>query len=59
MIAACNANNESMVSFWEDTWNLGVLKWKSSELYTYTLNKKILVQAFMHRNIENLLWLPH
>lgn len=40
MIASCTIRNGMTTSFWEDTWDIGVLKWRFPELYNFALNKK-------------------
>lgn len=57
-MASCIAKNGATISFWEDTWNLGVMKLQYPEFYTYALNKKISVQTFRQNDIQDLLWLP-
>lgn len=58
MTSSCNATNGATVSFWEDSWNLGVMKLIYPELNTYALNKYISVKAFLEGRIEDLFWLP-
>lgn len=58
MMASCIAKNGSTIIFWEDTWNLGVMKLQYPELYTYALNKKVSVQTFHQNDIQDLFWLP-
>lgn len=58
MISSCVVKNGLTVNFWNDSWNVGVLKWKYPDLYEFAHNKNIIVQSFVSTDVENLLWLP-
>jgi hypothetical protein len=53
MMAACKAHEGNTLYFWRDTWNAGVLQWKFSQLYSFSLNKNISLKAFRDREIQN------
>lgn len=52
MISSCKINKGITSSFWNDTWDHGVMKWKYPELHNYALNKKISVQTFLHKRLK-------
>jgi hypothetical protein len=58
MMAACTVNEGSSQYFWMDTWNLGILQWNFSQLYSFALNKNILAKAFKTCDIQRHFWLP-
>lgn len=57
-MASCSVRNGIITSFWEDTWDFGVLTLLFPELYSFSLNKKISVQKFLQSDIDHLLQLP-
>lgn len=58
MLSSCSVKSGISTSFWHDTWDFGVLKWKFHELYNFALKKKVSVQTFIQSDVEQLLWLP-
>lgn len=58
MLAQCQVQNGSTVSFWNDTWNLGVLKQKFPQLHYFALNEHISVSGFLQIATNQVFWLP-
>jgi len=52
-IATYNVKKGNSVIFWKDLWNLGVLQWKSPQLYSFVRYQNISVKVFsLERSIE-------
>jgi hypothetical protein len=51
VLASCNVAEATPFVFWSDTWNVGVLKWKFPQLFSFAKNQKILVESFLSQDV--------
>lgn len=52
-LASCSFGDGTSVSFWEDIWDMGLLKLEFPHLYSFAKDTKISVATFLSRDIKN------
>lgn len=57
-IASYSANFGSSMVFWGDLWDLGVLKWKYPQLFSFARNKRCSVKQFIEWDESMSFFLP-
>jgi len=57
-IAFCSVGQGNTVSFWEDTWNFGLLKLEFAQLFSFARDPMISVAAFLQRDVQQNFHLP-
>lgn len=57
-LASCSFGDGVTVSFWDDVWNLGLLKLEFPQLFPFAKDPKISVANFLSRDIEDNFLLP-
>jgi hypothetical protein len=57
-LASCSFGDGTSVSFWEDIWDMGLLKLEFPQLFSFAKDTKISVATFLSRDIENNFLLP-
>jgi hypothetical protein len=47
MLASCKAGRGNSICFWSDTWDLGVLRWKYPQLFSFAKNQNVSIKKFL------------
>jgi hypothetical protein len=58
MIASCKARKGNSICFWSDTWDLGVLKWRYPQLFSFAKNQNISLQKFLSQDAYTNFFTP-
>lgn len=58
MIASCTAKKGNSISFWNDLWDLGVLKWRFLELFSFARKCRLFVAQFNYWELSRNFRLP-
>jgi hypothetical protein len=57
-LVSCSFGDGTSVSFWEDIWDMGLLKLEFPQLFSFAKDTKNSVATFLSRDIENNFLLP-